>query len=250
MQGRLSLLHLRAGARPGPDLRICRWTTCSRSRARGRRRSARKCCSRSVTNPSCDTRRAHSARSPRSRNDDLLSGRSGAHGAQRDGTAAAREPRLSHGIGSCRTAPRVDLARHHARERIGSSVRAGRAASRIAGQGASRAPGDDSDGRGAADSVHDWDPDRYRRDAPRAGRSAARVARAARDATVTFRKSSSRISARSSGRAWPARRPSSLDEHLWTIAIARLLFPAVDEHSGAAEPERRRAGPTHRSWHQ
>ena len=61
------------------------------------------------------------------------------------------------------------------------------------------------------------------------------LARPARRATATSRKSSSRTSAPSPARAWrsaPSRRSTSM---LWTIAVARLIFGAGDEHPGAAQ---------------
>ena len=88
-----------------------------------------------------------------------------------------------------------------------------------------RAARDNSHGRRAASAVHHRHPDRHRRDPARTHRGAARAARAARDATGTSRKSSSRTSGRSRARAWRMRRRPTLEEHLWTIAVARLLFP-------------------------
>ena len=45
--------------------------------------------------------------------------------------------------------------------------------------------------------------------------------------TATCRRSSSRISAPSPARGWPAAPEPSLDEQLWTIAVARLVFGAA-----------------------
>ena len=42
----------------------------------------------------------------------------------------------------------------------------------------------------------------------------------------------------------------SLDEHLWTIAIARLHLRAVDEHPGAAQSQPGRVAPPDRGRHQ
>ena len=70
----------------------------------------------------------------------------------------------------------------------------------------------------------------------RAHRGAAGAPRPARHATATSRRSSSRISAPSPARAWRGAPEPSLDEHLWTIAVARLMLRARHEHPGAAEP--------------
>ena len=69
----------------------------------------------------------------------------------------------------------------------------------------------------------------------RAHRGAAGAARRCTSATATCRKSSSRISAPSPDTRMAQHAEPSLDEHLWTIAVARILFGAGDEHPGAAE---------------
>ncbi len=78
-------------------------------------------------------------------------------------------------------------------------------------------------------AVHVRHPDRHRRNAAGAHRRAAGAARSERRATATSRKSSSRISGPSPARAWRMRTRPMLDDHLWTIAVARLIFePAMN----------------------
>ena len=66
---------------------------------------------------------AHGARSPRSRDDDCrIWQRRRTRCSTETGLLPHVNPGCHDGIGSRRAAPRVDLARHHARKRIGSTV--------------------------------------------------------------------------------------------------------------------------------
>ena len=143
---------------PGQDqARICRWTRCWRSRVRGRPRSARKCCSHSVTSPSCDTRRHawHSIASVTTRRFRIW-WRPRARWSRRDRAC-------------CRTSTPVvsrasDLAELR-RVSISQGIMLESASERLCEPGqphhgspdkrAGRSPGDHPDGRGAANSVHD-----------------------------------------------------------------------------------------------
>ena len=100
---------------------------------------------------------------------------------------------------------------------------------------------DDRGGRRGGGAVHLGHPDRHRRDArASASRRCWRCA-ICMSATATSRKSSSRISAPSPTPGWRTR-PSPIEaDHLWTIAVARLVFGAGDEHPGAAQSDAGRA---------
>ena len=105
-------------------------------------------------------------------------------------------------------------------------------------------------GRRSRGAVHLRHPDRHRRDAARAHRGAAGAARPAR-ALRPHPGNHHPEFPRQARHAHGAARPSpTLDEHLWTIAVARILFGADDEHPGAAQSRRRRAAATDRGRHQ
>ena len=127
--------------------------------------------------------------------------------------AAARQSRRHDGRGDCQASHRVDLARHHAGDGVGSVVGARRPAFRLARQ--------DPGGCGCARSrTPASSPCRSRaafssasaRRAPSASRRCWRCA-ICMTATAISRKSSSRISAPSPARAWrppPSRRSTSI----------------------------------------
>ena len=137
-------------------------------------------------------------------------------------------PHLNPGVMTARrhrpAARGVGLAGHHAGERVGAAAPPRRAAFRLAGQGPGAAARNHPRRRRGGGAVHLRHPDRHRRDPARADRGAAGAARPARRATATCRRSSSRISGPSRARAWRNAPEPDLDEHLWTIAVARLIF--------------------------
>ena len=68
--------------------------------------------------------------------------------------------------------------------------------------------------------------------------------------TVIFRKSSSRIFVRSPPRAWLACRRWHLADHLWTIAVARLVFPPSMNIQAPPNLNAGRVGAADRGRHQ
>ncbi len=159
-------------------------------------------------------------------------------GVRRDRAAAARQSRRDAGEDIARAARRLGVAGHHAGDRRRAAVRS--AAARTSAR-PTRCPrvrlATIAAAGEAARAVHLRHPDRHRRDARRsASRRCWRCATCTR-ATATSRKSSSRISAPSPARAWrsaPSRRSTIM---LWTIAVARIVFGAGDEHPGAAQSQ-------------
>ncbi len=107
---------------------------------------------------------------------------------------------------------------------IGAAVRARRPAPRFARQASARAAREHPRRRRAARAVHLGHPDRHRRNARGADRFAARPARAPRRLRPYPGNHHPEFPAESRNPHGRVRRRSSLEEHLWTIAIARLLF--------------------------
>ena len=129
---------------------------------------------------------------------------------------------------------------HHAGERQPAPVRAGRAALRLARQGAGGAAGDAPPRRRAGRAVHHRHPDRHRRDARGADRERCwRSATCTRDHGHIQEVIVQNFRAKPDTKMVPAPEPD-LEELLWTIAVARLILGPDDEHPGAAQPLARR----------
>ena len=190
-------------------------TRCLRSRGQALRPGATRRCSRSATSPSSVTapRARSSPPSGATRRSSTWSGpRARARG---DRPASARESGRSLRRRPRRAAPRVALPRGSCSRPPRSGFGAWRTALRVAGQVARRRLETSARRRGRS-SVHERDPDRDRRDAAGADRGPARHPGGRTSGPGTCRKSSSRTSGRSRGRAWPG-----IPSPRWTSCCGR-----------------------------
>ena len=157
--------------------------------------------------------------------------------SRRDGRGLAHAP--AQGIG---------VAGHHAGDGVGPAVRARGSALRLARQGAGGAPCHARGGRPGARC-----PSRpaFSSASARRGPSASRrcsPSATCTSATATSRRSSSRTSAPSPATRMSGAAEPSLEDQVWTIAVARLIFgPAMNiqappnlrpEGAGRADPGR------------
>ena len=183
--------------------------------------------SRSATSPSCATgpRATSSQRSASRRRAAYLAHVRGAV-LRETGPAAPREPGRARRRRARRPARGLRVAGDHARDDVRPAVAARRRRT-SARRTRSRPSGSTTIAprRTAADPVHERHPDRHRRDAPRARRGAARAARPAPRhghlQEVIVQNFRAKAGTRMAGAAEP-----SLDDHLWTIAVARARAAA------------------------
>ena len=171
---RLSLLHLR-GAPPQPRSSV----SLHRRRARDCTRGGGSRLPRGVVHPRRSTGTtlpggAGSAREARSCIHLVLSRTCGADGVRGDRLAAASQPRGHVASRSRPPARGVGLGRHHGRVDVGTPVRAGRPALRLARQTAESAARHPARSRRSGSAVHHRHSHRHRRDAPGTPRVAAR----------------------------------------------------------------------------
>ena len=207
-------------------------------RARRRARpAARRRCSRSATSRSCATaRRARNSRGSATTARSPISPRMAALVLRRDRAAAASQSGRDD-RGRDRAAARASRCRRASCWRRAPSGCRG-AAARISARPTSmpaRAARDDRGGRRSARAVHLRHPDRHRRNARGAHRGAAGAARPARALRPHAGNHHPEFPRQARTRGWRSAPEPALDEHLWTIAVARMLFGAGDEHPGAAQ---------------
>ena len=147
-------------------------------------------------------------------------------GARGDGPAAARQPGRDDAWTSCGALREVSASQGIMLET--TSERLSQRGGPHFGSPDKAAGGAACDHRGRGRgrrALHERHPDRHRRDARGAARGPAGAARRSPSGTATCRRPSSRTSAPSPTRRWPGTPEPSLDDHRWTIAVARLVLP-------------------------